>query len=71
MERLKVKVETVRKLPDPEYERQVRATLETRLDIPVEAEVVSVGAIPSAPGGYKVMKVVDNRPQKTYMEEEV
>ena len=60
----------MRKLPDPEYEKLVQATLESKLGIPIEAEMVPVGAIPLAPGGYKVMKVVDNRPQKTSGEED-
>ena len=62
MERLRIKVETVRKLPDEEYERQVRSTLESGLGIPVEVDAVAAGDIPSAPGSYKVLKVVDNRP---------
>jgi 4-hydroxybutyrate---CoA ligase (AMP-forming) len=64
MKSLRVKVETSRRLPDPDYEKGVKDTLEKRLGIPVEAEVVSSGAIPTAPGGYKTMKVVDNRPKK-------
>ena len=49
MDKLTVKVETVRKLPDPEYEKLVQATLESKLGIPIEAEMVPVGAIPLAP----------------------
>ena len=63
MDKLKVKLETTRKLPDPDYEKQVRDTLEARLNIPVDSELVAAGAIPIAPGGYKVIKVVDNRPK--------
>jgi len=62
MEKLNIKVETLRKLPDPEYDMQIKTTLETKLEIPVEVEVVQAGAIPVAPGGYKIMKVIDNRP---------
>lgn len=65
MEMLELKVETVRKLPDPQYQREIKSTLESRLEIPVDVEVVSAGTIPMAPGGYKVIKVVDKRPKKT------
>ena len=65
MERLELKVETVRKLPDLQYQREIKATLESRLEIPVDVEVVSAGTVPMAPGGYKVIKVVDKRPKKT------
>ncbi|MFH1626253.1 MAG: hypothetical protein ABID54_14010 [Pseudomonadota bacterium] len=69
MERLGLKVETVRKLPDPQYQREIVAALESRLEIPVDVEVVSAGAIPMAPGGYKVIKVVDNRPKRDSRQE--
>ena len=64
MERLKIKVETTRKLPDPSYEKEVKATLEEGLGFPVEVEVVSAGTILPPTGGYKVTKVIDNRPKR-------
>ncbi|MEW6034535.1 MAG: hypothetical protein AB1603_06750 [Chloroflexota bacterium] len=64
MQRLRLKVETLRKLPDPGYQKLVQDTLESRLALPVEAELVPPGAIPPPPGGYKVAKVLDKRPKR-------
>ena len=63
MDKLKLKVETLHKLPDPEYEKEVKTILETRLGVPAELELVTAGAVPTQAGGYKTVKVVDNRPK--------
>jgi len=61
MDKLKIKMETLRNLPDTEYEKQVKNTLETKLGVPTELELVVAGTIPTQAGGYKTVKVVDNR----------
>ncbi len=63
MDKLKLRMETLRKLPDLEYEKEVKTILETRLDVPIELELVAAGTIPTQAGGYKTVKVVDNRPK--------
>ncbi|MDY6969530.1 MAG: hypothetical protein SVR08_12870 [Spirochaetota bacterium] len=63
MDKLVVKIETTCELPDLNYEKHVSDELENRLNIPVYSEIVPAGTIPIAPGGYKVMKVIDNRPK--------
>ncbi len=64
MDKLKVKIETSRELPNPEYEREAKAILESELGVPVEATWVPEGALPPPPGGYKSVKVVDKRPKR-------
>jgi phenylacetate-CoA ligase len=64
MDAVKVKVETTRKLPDASYEKMARTTLEERLGVPVELEMIPPGGVPIMAGGYKVVNVVDNRPEK-------
>jgi len=64
MDKLKVKIETSRELPNPEYEREAKTILENKLNIPTEVELIPAGTISPSPGGYKVMKIVDKRPKK-------
>jgi phenylacetate-coenzyme A ligase PaaK-like adenylate-forming protein len=62
MDELELHVETTRKLPDEEYEREIRRRLEERLGVPIKLSLHEIGTYTFRPTAYKVVKFVDKRP---------
>lgn len=63
MDAIDVMVETYRKLPNPEYEKNIKKQMEDKLGVPVKLELAPPNTVPSMPGGWKLVQLVDNRPK--------